>query len=31
MILSERGKVKISGEVCVISADLERLLFSIKR
>lgn len=31
MILSERGKVKISGEVSVIGADLELLLFSIKK
>ena len=31
MILSERGKVKILGEVGVISADLELLLFSIKK
>lgn len=31
MILSERGKVKISGEVSGICAELEHLLFSIKK
>lgn len=31
MILSERGKVEISGEVDEISAELELLLFSIKK
>lgn len=30
MILSERGKVKISGEVSVICAELEQLLYSLK-
>ena len=31
MILSERGKVKISGDVQTICAELELLLFSIKK
>ena len=31
MILSERGKVKISGNVQTICAELEHLLFSIKK
>lgn len=31
MILSERGKVKISGKVNEICAELEFLLFSIKK
>lgn len=30
MILSERGKVKISGEVSVICAELEQLLYILK-
>ena len=31
MILSERGKVRISGDEQTISAELELLLFSIKK